>query len=202
MKPSAFFYVLYVITLIIIINFSCGKGSNPPADPCSGVTVSVNGSSTPASTSSARDGSISITASGGSGFTYSVNGGAFQSSATFSGLAAGSYSVTAKTSDGCSGTTSVTVSVAPNPCAGITISVTGSSNNPTSTTTNNGSITASASGSSGFTYSLNSGAFQASGTFNNLRVGIPLLQKMLMAVPVHQTLPSLPLIHVQELQLL
>lgn len=156
---------------VVIFVYSCSKGGGTtPPDPCAGVTISVSGSISNPTTGSSN-GSITATASGGgSSFTYSINGGAFQSSGSFSNLAAGSYTVVAKNTSGCTGSATFTL-VATNPCAGITITVTGTSVNPTSTVTSNGSISATASGSTGFTFSLNGGVFQATGNFSNLPVG-------------------------------
>jgi SprB repeat len=137
-------------------------------DPCAGVTVAVTTTQTnPASGQS--NGSITASATGGSGFTYSINNGAFQSSGTFSNLAAGTHTITAKNSNGCLGVKQVTLTAA-DPCAGVTVTVTTTQVNP-STGLSNGSVTASATGGSGFTYSINNGAFQSSGTFNNLAAG-------------------------------
>jgi len=66
------------------------------------VTVTV-ASQTNVTCNGGNDGSITVNpASGGSGsgYTYS-DGGAYQSSTTFSGLTAGSYTITAKDSNGC-----------------------------------------------------------------------------------------------------
>jgi gliding motility-associated-like protein len=55
----------------------------------------------------------SITANGSAGtapYQYSINGGVFQSSGTFSGLAAGSYSVQVRDAAGCQATTNVVLS--------------------------------------------------------------------------------------------
>ncbi len=140
-------------------------GSN---NPCAGVTVLVSTTQVNPTTGNSN-GSISATATGGTGFTYSLNNGVYQASGTFTNLAAGSYTITAKNSNGCLGVTQVTLA-ATNPCVGVTVTVTTSQVNPT-TGASNGSITASATGGTGFTYSLNNGVFQASGIFSNLAVG-------------------------------
>jgi hypothetical protein len=137
-------------------------------DPCSGVTLIVTAVKTDASPNQ-NNGSITVTASGGTGFTYNLNGGTFQSSNIFTGLAAGNYSVAAKNSNGCLGITQVTVGVN-DPCAGVTVVVTTTQVNPGAGQAN-GSITASATGGTGFTYSLNGGAFQTAGTFTGLAAG-------------------------------
>ncbi len=55
-------------------------------------------------------GSITASATGGSApYTYNLDGGTYQASASFSGLAAGSHTLTAKGSSGCIASTSVTV---------------------------------------------------------------------------------------------
>jgi SprB repeat len=137
-------------------------------DPCAGVTVTVSATKTDASPNQSN-GTITATATGGTGFTYSINGGAFQASSSFSNLAAGNYDVTAKNSNGCLGTAQVIIGVN-NPCAGVTVVITTTQVNPGSGLSN-GSITATATGGTGFTYSLNNGAFQTSGTFAGLAAG-------------------------------
>ncbi len=57
-----------------------------------------------------NDGTITVTASGGTGaLTYSKNGMNFQSSNTFSGLTVGPYALTVKDDNGCTVTTQTTV---------------------------------------------------------------------------------------------
>lgn len=137
------------------------------ANPCAGGNVVVTGTVTNATITN-NDGSITVNAVGGTGFTYSINGGTFQAGNIFSALAAGSYSIIAKNSTGCIGNGQFTIT---NPCTGIIISVTAViTNTPTGQTI--GSINASATGGSGFTFSLNSATFQGSGLFSNLGVGI------------------------------
>ncbi|MCX8019874.1 MAG: hypothetical protein N2747_05210 [Chitinophagaceae bacterium] len=169
--PGKTFYI--IIFYYIVLLLSCGKNeSSPSSNPCAGVTVNVTGNITNPSAPGASNGSITVTVTGASGFTYSLNGGPFQSSPTFSGLPEGTYTVTAKNSNGCTGTATFTLT-APNPCAGVTITVSGSSNNPTTSGGNNGSINATASGGTPpYTFSLNGGAFQASGNFTNLTAGV------------------------------
>lgn len=137
-------------------------------NPCAGVTVVVSATKKDAS-SGKSDGSITATATGGTGFTYSINGTNFQASGTFNGLAAGNYTITAKNSNGCTGTKQVAIATN-NPCAGITVTVSTTKVDP-ATGQSNGSITATATGGTGFTYSIDGTTFQTSGTFNGLTTG-------------------------------
>jgi hypothetical protein len=103
MKKNVFSAFLILITGIVIYS-SCSKSDTspaPPANPCSGITVAVTGIIT--ANSGSNNGSISAAATGGSSFTFSLNSGAFQSSGVFSNLAGGTYSITAKNSNGCTG---------------------------------------------------------------------------------------------------
>lgn len=116
-------------------------------------------------------GTITATASGGSGagFQYSVNNGAtFQASGSFTGLAAGSYQVIAQDGNGCQSImTVVTIGGSTN----ITLTETPVDENCSG---NNGSITLVASGGagSGYQYSINGGStFQATGAFSGLAAG-------------------------------
>ncbi|MFN4314659.1 MAG: SprB repeat-containing protein [Chitinophagaceae bacterium] len=155
------------------IVFSCSKGGDDgPSDPCSNITVVVSGNSTNPSTSGGTNGSITASASGGTGFTYSLNGGSFQSSGNFSNLAAGTYTVTARNSEGCTGTRQFTLTNPSPTCTGVTITVTANATAATPCATPAaGSISASASGSTGFTFSIDGASFQASGNFSNLAPG-------------------------------
>jgi hypothetical protein len=137
-------------------------------NPCQGVTINIATTKADA-TANQSNGSVTATATGGAGFTYSINGGAFQNSGTFSNLAAGNYTIAAKNADGCMGTTQVAIG-AVDPCAGVTVAVTTTTVQP-ATGQSNGSITATATGGTGFTYSINGAAFQSSGTFTNLAAG-------------------------------
>jgi uncharacterized repeat protein (TIGR01451 family) len=61
-------------------------------------------------------GTITITAPTGSGLTYSLNGTAYQSGTSFTGLTSGSYSVTVRNASCTSAATTVTVNGAPSTC--------------------------------------------------------------------------------------
>jgi gliding motility-associated-like protein len=130
--------------------------TNPPS-------LSLN-SSNPAC--GASNGSISASASGGSGaLQYRLNAGTFQSSGTFSNLAAGTYTVTVRDAAGCEDSDQVTLT------GGAAPNLSTSSANP-ACGASNGSISASAGGGSGgLQYRLNAGTFQSSGTFSNLAAG-------------------------------
>jgi large repetitive protein len=115
------------------------------------------------------DGQITVNASGGtSPYEYSLNGGAFQLSPSFSSLAAGTYTIAVRDAKNCSQTLApVTLA---NPAA---VALTLSSKTDVSCGGgNNGVIQVSASGgTSPYQFSLNGGAFSATNTFNNLTAG-------------------------------
>jgi hypothetical protein len=120
MKKNIVNAALGLLTGIVIYS-SCSKGdsgSTPPANPCAGVIVSVTG--TVAANTGSNNGSISVAASGGSSFTFNLNGGAFQSSGLFNNLAAGTYTINAKNNNGCTGSAqfTVTTSIA-SACSGV-----------------------------------------------------------------------------------
>jgi hypothetical protein len=146
-----------------------GSASFTVNDPCTAKSITVSGTVTNAGLGLAN-GAISATAAGSTGFTYQLNTGSFQASGNFTGLAVGTYTVTAKDADGC--TKSQTFTVA-DICAAKAITITGVIVNPgPASTATNGSITATAAGSTGFTYQIGTSAFQASGTFSGLGAGL------------------------------
>jgi hypothetical protein len=77
-------------------------------DICSGVIVTPVMTKFDAITGQ-TNGSVTVTSPIGSGVTYSINGGPFQSSANFNNLGAGTYSITAKTAAGCTGNANITL---------------------------------------------------------------------------------------------
>ncbi|MEZ5057225.1 MAG: zinc-dependent metalloprotease family protein [Saprospiraceae bacterium] len=107
-----------------------------------------------------NDGEITATATGGTNpLNYSLNGGTYQASNVFSGLSAGTYTVTVKDANDFTRTAaSIQIS---NPTQ---LSVSASVNATTVTATGNG-------GTGSLEYSINGTDFQASNVFNNVAVG-------------------------------
>jgi gliding motility-associated-like protein len=126
----------------------------------------VQGSITPA-TCGANNGSVTVTPSGGTpAYSYTIDGGASQVSATFNGLTAGVHNVIVTDSKGCTKTLSITITSSNAPIASIL-----SQTNVSCFGGVNGSVIIGvAGGSSPFTYSVG-GPFQASNTFTNLTAG-------------------------------
>jgi len=131
----------------------------------------VSGTTTNPSSAGASDGSIAATASGSSGFTFSINGGSFQSSGSFTNLAAGSYTIVAKNGSGCTGSASFTLT-AQSGCAGVTITISAAITSNTPCQASIGMITVTATGGTGpYMYSLSGSTFQVSNIFSNLNAG-------------------------------
>lgn len=110
-------------------------------------------------------GSSTITASATGGvppYEYSLNNGAYQTSNIFN-VIAGTYNITAKDTNGCTGVTNDLLIAQPTPIVA-TLSATAINCNG-----GNSTLTVSASGGTGsFEYSLNNGAYQTSNVFNVL----------------------------------
>lgn len=97
------FYLLLASSVILLATSCKKKGDD---NPCAGVTITVDGTITK---STQNDGAINATATGSSNFTYRLDAGAYQATGNFSGLTPGTYKVTAKDGNGCTGEKSFTV---------------------------------------------------------------------------------------------
>ena len=119
-------------------------------------------------TCSTPTGSITISAPTGTNFEFNLNGGTYQSSATFSSLNPGTYSIKVKDkTSGCeSNATSVTINAAPSAPQAPTFNVT----QPTCSVSN-GSVTITNPTGINIEYSLNGGTYQTNATFSNLTPG-------------------------------
>ena len=113
-----------------------------------------------------NDGAVTVAGAGGTApYQYSLNGGAYQASGTFSTLIAGAYTVTVRDANSCTNDVTVTIT---QPAASLSGSVT-SQTDLTCNGGNDGAVTVAASGgTSPYTYSIDGGAFGASPTFTNL----------------------------------
>jgi hypothetical protein len=91
------------------------------------------------------NGSVTASASGGTTtYQYSINGGGtYQASPTFGGLAAGTYTITVRDANGCTTTTTVTLTNPPL----LTVNTTATS--PTCNPPNTGTLTATSAGGTG-----------------------------------------------------
>jgi hypothetical protein len=110
---------------------------------------------------------VTVTATGGTGnLQYSLDGGAFQSSNSFTSVASGSHTITVRDANGCEISLSVLVTVQ-------ALAVSGSVSQPIDCPGgSDGQITATGTGGvPGYQYSLNGGPFQNSNFFSNLAAG-------------------------------
>jgi gliding motility-associated-like protein len=116
----------------------------------------------------ASTGTLTATGTGGTGpYEYKIGTGAYQTSGSFTGLPAGTYTVTVKDANGINSTTTVTI----NQPAALQISL-DTKRNITAGNAASGLLKVFASGGTGpYTYSINNGPFQASGQFENLVAG-------------------------------
>ena len=126
--------------------------------------------STPA-TCSLSDGTITVISMGGTGaLSYSLDGISFQPGNIFTGLAAGSYTITVKDSRFCTTTSTITINpfVVPTASANTTDATCGNAN---------GSITINGSGGAGpYQYSLDGITYQAANVFNGLTANTYLIR--------------------------
>lgn len=130
------------------------------------ISLSIN-SITNVSCFSADDGSVIIFSSGGNNFTFSLDGGDYQDSNQFSGIAAGDHVVTALDDLGCSAQISFTI-VEPDEL----ILLIEDTQDVSCFGSTDGSIEVSAMGGTGtYTYSINDGAFTNENIFISLSAG-------------------------------
>ncbi len=103
--------IIITLTIVSMTFFACkdkAKDPEPNTDKCATKTLAINADVTK-STPCKSDGSITITATGNTNFTYSIGSAAFQASNVFPNLLKGEYSITAKDADGCTATKKIMV---------------------------------------------------------------------------------------------
>jgi large repetitive protein len=138
-------------------------------EPTTAVTVSLQSKSN-VSCFGLSNGSILVTASGGTGtITYSKDGTNFQASASFTGLAPGNYTITAKDANNCTQVTTAINITQPSAALSISGIV---KNNPLCNGNANGSLVVSVTGGTApYQYSLDGINFVSSNTNSGLIAG-------------------------------
>jgi len=154
-------------TIIVEDDNGCQDNIPITINDLSGITASItdqtnvdcNGNST---------GEVEVTAGGSTGpYTYADDGATFTAVNTFTGLAAGSYTITARDANGCEFPVAVTITE-PSTVDGSITAQTNVLCNGNST----GSVTvAGADGTPGYLYEIDGGGFAASATFGSLAAG-------------------------------
>ncbi len=150
---------------LAVVLFSC-SGDDPDPVDCS--TLQLTTSSENPTDCASPNGSITVQAGGGqSPYTYSLNGGAFQASATFSNLGAGEYTIATRDANDCQKS-----------LEGVSLSITGIALTFNATVTNSGCRTGEgvidvvATGGSGdYSYKIDNGAFGDASVFSSLTAG-------------------------------
>ncbi|WP_373553581.1 gliding motility-associated C-terminal domain-containing protein [Haliscomenobacter sp.] len=153
-------------TLLTVTVLGCTANINQSIGLEVFVAPGQNISSNPPSCNQ-NNGSIATNGTGGTApYEYSLNGGSFHSSSSFTNLASGNYTVSVRDANGCSSSQNVTLNAGSAPSLSIAnVTQPGCGQN-------NGRFTAQGSGgTSPYQYSLNSGTFQSSGSFTNLAAG-------------------------------
>ena len=113
--------------------------------------------------------SISASATGGTGsYTYKLNSGTYQTSETFTNVAAGTHTITVKDANNCTATSTIVIN---QPAALLNLTLSAASN-PIACNGGNTTITANATGGTvPYTYSLGSGTYQTSNQFTGITAG-------------------------------
>jgi hypothetical protein len=130
-----------------------------------GAALSVTALKTNTSTC-VNDGTIQVNATGGvAPYSYSINGGTYQSGNTFNGLGAATYVISVKDFKNCTGSLNVTINLN-------SIVVTATTIASTTCSSNNGQVQLFRTGGTGpYTYSLDGNTYQGSNSFTGKAAG-------------------------------
>ncbi len=159
-------YLLLLSLVGLLFFISCGGDSEESILDCGGSDLVISVSST-SNASCSGNGTLVVSATGGSGNTeFSVDGTTFQTSGTFN-LPAGTYTVTAMDLNGCTDEISATIEADPGT---LTISAIASSTSGCKESNATIDVVAS-SGTSPYMYKLDQGSFQSSNQFTGVDSG-------------------------------
>jgi hypothetical protein len=95
-------------SLVLFSACSEEKDPAPATDKCASKNITLTATVVPAAACSSN-GIVTLRAKGSTGFTFQQGNSAFQADSVFGGLAAGSYTFTAKDAEGCTKTATITV---------------------------------------------------------------------------------------------
>lgn len=160
----------FALCLSILFYAGCSGGDEPEPFDCDTSDLDFNLVSDSGPTSCAvTDGVIEVTATGGKApYQFKINNGSFGSSATFSNLGAGSFSVIVKDANGCQ--QEITGIVLSSPSGPVAEAST--IDNQTDCLSPNGSITVNVTaGTEPYEYKIGANAFGSSPTFTDLKAG-------------------------------
>ena len=153
-------------TLHVKDNHGCVKDTSITITDSLHVTGTLT--TTPAVCYHDANGTITVAGSGGiNPYIYEIGTSGYSSTNTFTGLAAGSYTIQVKDSVGCTGTATIAVTEPANLLPSVAIT------QPACNGNNNGSVVIAASGgTAAYTYSFDGGAFSSTTTYTSLPSGI------------------------------
>lgn len=172
-KSLSFTLSAMLIAGTLLTKMSCSSKDDPAGPDCSTLNVTVPLANITEPTGCAgNDGQIIAVGAGGSEpYQYKIGSGAYQASATFSNLGAGTYLVTIKDSKGCEKVSSNVI--VENGGSDLLASVKEEDNiDDTDCLGGNGELTVTVAGGTGpYQFKLNSGAFGGDATFSGLQGG-------------------------------
>ena len=148
----------------------CAYNDTNIAIDCSQTDLAVVVESTKNATScKAIDGEITVSATGGlAPYDFNINGGEYQTSTEFIDLGAGTYTIRVKDMNNCWKSQEVTITA-----DGSNLAASASTTPDNQCSTNNGSITVTASGGTGpYQYQLDAQGFGTSNSFSSIGSGI------------------------------
>jgi hypothetical protein len=162
------FTALSLITSLLIADISCTSNDDPAPVDCSSTDLAVHAAAVAPSSCSATDGTVTLSASGGTEpYQFSVNEEVYTSNPSFTGLGAGTYTVSVIDRNGCEAVGSATLQ-----SAGSTLAITVSTGK-SGCNTSNGSISVSVTGGTApYEYRLNNDGFGTSTSFSALAANL------------------------------
>jgi hypothetical protein len=163
LKHSNLFLVIIGSALLV----RCSSESSPDPVDCNANPVMIESVSSAEATCGLDDGSLTISASGGSGdYMYSIDGSNFQPSATFEEIGAGNYTVRVMDANECTVSGSAIVESSSGLMIVVSVDMTAGCDS------NNGELTVDVSGGTApYQYRLDQGTFQDDAVFGGLEAG-------------------------------